>query len=159
LIVLNRHAWGWWVGNAELLSGSARKRIDEAVQSRSVYVSSISAREVALLAAKGRLQLTMDVATDLRAHGGGKSDRQRGPNEVVKTTTLFQKSLDMGCTIEEPIVEEFPPGITSNAVLEEFRRQAASWLIRSCCPSFGVCGHRDDRVALRPPVQPVSALL
>jgi PIN domain nuclease of toxin-antitoxin system len=61
LIVLDTHAWVWWVGAPELLSDTARKRIDEAVRSRSVYVSSISAWEVALLAARGRLQLTMNV--------------------------------------------------------------------------------------------------
>jgi PIN domain nuclease of toxin-antitoxin system len=61
MIVLDTHAWVWWVGSPERLSESARKRIDEEAKGRSIYVSSISAWEVALLVARGRLQLTMEL--------------------------------------------------------------------------------------------------
>ncbi len=61
MIVLDTHAWLWWVSNPELLSESASAALEEAVRDRSVHVSSISSWEVAMLVRKGRLQLTMDV--------------------------------------------------------------------------------------------------
>lgn len=60
MIVLDTHAWVWWIADPERLSASARERIDEEAKSMSVYVSSISVWEVALLVARGRLQLSMD---------------------------------------------------------------------------------------------------
>ena len=61
MIVLDTHAWVWWVANPEQLSPSARQRIDSEAAKGPVLVSSISAWEVALLVRKGRLELTMDV--------------------------------------------------------------------------------------------------
>jgi PIN domain nuclease of toxin-antitoxin system len=61
VIVLDTHAWVWWASSPELLSAKARKAIEQAVIGRAFYISSISAWEVAMLAEKGRLQLTMPV--------------------------------------------------------------------------------------------------
>jgi PIN domain nuclease of toxin-antitoxin system len=61
LIVLDTHAWVWWISSPERLSPPARQRIDNEVEKAPVHVSSISAWEVALLVKKGRLELTMDV--------------------------------------------------------------------------------------------------
>jgi PIN domain nuclease of toxin-antitoxin system len=61
LIVLDTHAWVWWISQPELLSDSARKIVDEAARRQTIRISSISAWEVALLSARGRLQLSMDV--------------------------------------------------------------------------------------------------
>ncbi len=61
MIVLDTHAWLWWISNPELLSTSASRAINKAVHDKAVYVSSISSWEVAMLVAKGRLQLSMDV--------------------------------------------------------------------------------------------------
>lgn len=61
MILLDTHAWVWWVSNPEKLSTPARKRIDEAAADRKVFISSISAWEVAMLAARGRLKLTIDI--------------------------------------------------------------------------------------------------
>ena len=52
MIVLDTHAWVWWV-NGDVLPARVRRRIDEAVKERAVYVSSISAWEVAQLAERG----------------------------------------------------------------------------------------------------------
>jgi PIN domain nuclease of toxin-antitoxin system len=60
VIVLDTHAWVWWASDPELLSKRARNAIDEAVAGRDVCVSCISAWEVALLVAKGRLELTLE---------------------------------------------------------------------------------------------------
>jgi PIN domain nuclease of toxin-antitoxin system len=61
LIVLDTHAWIWWVSAPEQLSGPARDEIDQARQRGEVCISSISAWEVALLVRKGRLELTAPV--------------------------------------------------------------------------------------------------
>jgi len=62
VIVLDTHAWIWFVSNSELLSEKAGKAADDAKKKRRIFVSSISVWEVALLTAKGRLSLTTDVS-------------------------------------------------------------------------------------------------
>lgn len=61
MIVLDTHVWVWWVSGDASLSRAAADVIDHAMGERTIHVSSISAWEVALLARRGRLELTMDV--------------------------------------------------------------------------------------------------
>ena len=61
MIVLDTHVWVWWVSGHAALSRKAQRTIKAAVNQAAVYVSSISAWEVAQLTARGRLQLNMDV--------------------------------------------------------------------------------------------------
>jgi PIN domain nuclease of toxin-antitoxin system len=61
MIVLDTHSWVWWVSNPELLSDTARQIVAEAVGQRELFISTISAWEVAMLVEKGRLSLTLDV--------------------------------------------------------------------------------------------------
>ena len=61
MIVLDTHAWVWLANNPESLSKKAKKAVDAAIEEKEVLVSSISAWEVALLVAKKRLKLTMEV--------------------------------------------------------------------------------------------------
>ncbi len=61
MIVLDTHVWVWWMSNPDRLSRRARDVAEEAAKDQAVFVSSISAWEVALLVAKNRLQLAMDV--------------------------------------------------------------------------------------------------
>lgn len=49
MIVLDTHAWLWWVSGSEALSAPARQAIERQVAQRTIHVSSISAWEVALL--------------------------------------------------------------------------------------------------------------
>jgi PIN domain nuclease of toxin-antitoxin system len=60
MIVLDTHAWIWWVSNPDFLSDKAKQTIDEAVTNRNVLISSISVWEVAILVSRGRLKLTMN---------------------------------------------------------------------------------------------------
>lgn len=62
MIVLDTHAWIWWVSSPAFLSETARQVIDEAVTHRNVLISSISTWEVAILVSRGRLKLTMNPA-------------------------------------------------------------------------------------------------
>lgn len=61
MIVLDTHAWVWWVAGDSRLSAAAARESDRAMGSGRLYVSSISAWEVALLVRRGRLELTMEV--------------------------------------------------------------------------------------------------
>lgn len=61
MILLDTHAWVWWLNDSQELSPAAYRAIHAAREEGAVYVSSISAWELALLTAKGRLRLTMGV--------------------------------------------------------------------------------------------------
>lgn len=61
MILLDTHVWVWWLGDARRLSKAARAAIAGALDGDRLYVSSISAWEVGLLVARGRLKLTMEV--------------------------------------------------------------------------------------------------
>jgi PIN domain nuclease of toxin-antitoxin system len=63
VIVLDTHAWIWWAAEPRRLSVRAREAIAEA---DSLGVSAISCWEVAMLVAKGRLELDRDVLVWLR---------------------------------------------------------------------------------------------
>ncbi len=62
MIVLDTHAWVWYVSNPEELSQNARRAIErEASGEKLIFISVISTWEVALLVSKERLFLTMNV--------------------------------------------------------------------------------------------------
>ena len=61
MVVLDTHAWVWFVSNLELLFKRAKKVTDIAINAGEIFVSSISAWGIALLVEKGRLKLTLDV--------------------------------------------------------------------------------------------------
>lgn len=62
MIVLDTHALLWWVSGDQRLSAPAQQRIDSELNSDGLLaVSSISAWEIAMLVAHGRLTLTMAV--------------------------------------------------------------------------------------------------
>jgi PIN domain nuclease of toxin-antitoxin system len=61
MIVLDTHAWIWFISNPDLLSKRAKKAVNAAVKDKSLLISSISAWEIALLVAKKRIELTLDV--------------------------------------------------------------------------------------------------
>ena len=61
MIVLDTHVLLWWVSNPEQLSKKARSTIERTISEGSIYISSISAWEIAMLVERKRLALTMDV--------------------------------------------------------------------------------------------------
>ena len=62
MIVLDTHVLIWWVNGNAQLSHRARKAIERELEGEAqVMVSAISAWEIAMLVAKGRLALTMDI--------------------------------------------------------------------------------------------------
>ena len=61
MIVLDTHAWIWWVASPDEISRAAREEIDRAMEGEEILISSISCWEIALLVRKRRLELTMPV--------------------------------------------------------------------------------------------------
>ena len=61
MILLDTHAWLWWLGDSESLSHAASSAIDEAIRGSGVAVSTISTWEIALLIARGRLKIRIPV--------------------------------------------------------------------------------------------------
>jgi PIN domain nuclease of toxin-antitoxin system len=59
MIVLDTHTLVWWVAGHAELSKTAKTIIDKELAKGEVVVSSISAWEIAMLVAHGRLTLTM----------------------------------------------------------------------------------------------------
>jgi PIN domain nuclease of toxin-antitoxin system len=58
VIVLDTHAWLWWMSSPERLSDDAAASIADA---SAIGVSTLSAWEVAMLASRGRISLDRDV--------------------------------------------------------------------------------------------------
>ncbi len=63
MIVLDTHALIWWAsGQKEQISEAATRAIEAELKGGDILVSSISAWELAMLVAKGRLALSLDVS-------------------------------------------------------------------------------------------------
>ena len=62
MILLDTHVWLWFISNPELLSKKANKAVDSALRKEKIFISSISAWEIALLVYNKRLHLTLDAA-------------------------------------------------------------------------------------------------
>ena len=90
MIALDTHAWGWFVSNPELLSKKAKRTIERAVVDKNVFISSISAWEVALLTSKKRLLLSMEVADWIK-----KSEMLPFVNFIPVDNSIAVKSVNL----------------------------------------------------------------
>ena len=61
MIVLDTHAWLWWLSDPARVPAHTRSRIDAALDDGALAISAISAWEVAMLVAKGRIELAIPV--------------------------------------------------------------------------------------------------
>lgn len=70
MIVLDTHTLLWWAsGDRSQLSSAATQAIEDEINGGHIMVSSISAWELAMLVAKGRVALSMDVGAWLSVVG------------------------------------------------------------------------------------------
>ncbi len=70
MILLDTHAWLWWISNPELLGKAATRSIEKAVRENGIVISSISTWEIALLVEKGRLTLSIETRDWIRKTEG-----------------------------------------------------------------------------------------
>jgi PIN domain nuclease of toxin-antitoxin system len=90
MIVLDTHAWIWFISNPDLLSKRAKEAVNAGAKDKSILISSISAWELALLVSKKRLKLTLDV-TDWIA----KSENLPFIQFVPLTNSIAVKSVNL----------------------------------------------------------------
>jgi PIN domain nuclease of toxin-antitoxin system len=90
MIVLDTHAWIWFISNPDLLSKRAKEAATAAAKDKNIFISSISAWELALLVSKNRLKLTID-ATDWIA----KSESLPFIQFVPVTNSIAVKSVNL----------------------------------------------------------------
>ena len=62
MILLDTHVWIWWLAEPARLSSTAALAIDAAVRADAVHISAMSAWELAMLVARGRLVLDRPAA-------------------------------------------------------------------------------------------------
>ncbi len=67
MVVLDTHVWVWWINGQGKLSRKATSAINAATNQGGVYISSISAWEIAMLVYYRRLKLTLEVRDWLAA--------------------------------------------------------------------------------------------
>lgn len=60
-LLMDTHTWVWWVSGSRELSKIAKLAIDQSLNDETLYVSSISVWEVAMLVQRGRLALATDL--------------------------------------------------------------------------------------------------
>jgi PIN domain nuclease of toxin-antitoxin system len=90
MILLDTHAWIWFISNPENLSKRAEEAVNNAVKEKGVLISSISAWELALLVSKKRLKLKLEV-TDWIA----KSESLPFIQFVPITNSIAVKSVNL----------------------------------------------------------------
>ena len=90
MIVLDTHAWIWFISNPNFLSKRAGKAVNAAAEDNGILISSISAWELALLIKKKRLHLTLEV-TDWIA----KSESLPFIQFVPVTNSIAVKSINL----------------------------------------------------------------
>ena len=63
MILLDTHAWIWWLSSPDRVGPGAREAIEVAIAHEAAMVSSVSVWEVALLVTRGRLTLNRPLRT------------------------------------------------------------------------------------------------
>jgi PIN domain nuclease of toxin-antitoxin system len=127
VIVLDTHAWIWWMSAPERLSTTAREAIAEA---SSIGISTISAWEVAMLSSRGRISLDREVSLWVRqalaearveplapntevAVAAGLLDAQGFPGDLIdRLIYATARNLDARLVTRDAAIRRFDPAIT-----------------------------------------------
>ncbi len=129
MIVLDTHAWLWWLSAPERLSDAATKAIDQASD---IGVSTLSAWEIAMLSVRGRITLDREVSAwvaqglaDARvdplapgiqvAVAAGLLDAQAFPGDPVDRL-IYATARSIGATL-----------VTRDRAIRKFDPQGTIW--------------------------------
>jgi PIN domain nuclease of toxin-antitoxin system len=129
MIVLDTHAWVWWLAAPEHLSRASRQAIEQAP---SIGVSTLSAWEVAMLSLRGRISLDRDVSLWVRqaladerveslapsagvAVSAGLLDAQSFPGDPVDRL-IYATARSIGATL-----------VTRDAAIRAFDSASTLW--------------------------------
>lgn len=61
MLLLDTHAWFWWVQDPDRIPSKTRRRLEEEEQGGTLLVSAVSVWEIALKNSLGKLELPMDI--------------------------------------------------------------------------------------------------
>ncbi len=89
-LLLDTHAWLWWASGDPALPAGLRRRLQAAFAGRQLWVSAISAWEVALLVQRGRLELTLPVREWI-----GRSQALRGLRFLPVDVALGVRAVEL----------------------------------------------------------------
>jgi PIN domain nuclease of toxin-antitoxin system len=124
VIVLDTHAWVWWMTDPSCLSDPAHEAI---TQSTAIGVSTLSAWELAMLVTRGRISLDRDVGLWVRqalatdrveplapnaetAVAAGLLDSQRFPGDPVdRLIYATTRTLDARLVTRDRAIRAFDP--------------------------------------------------
>jgi PIN domain nuclease of toxin-antitoxin system len=127
VIVLDTHAWLWWLTTPERLSDAAGEAIE---QTTSVGVSTSSAWEVAMLVTRGRISLDRDVSLWIGQAFAGERVEPLAPSAAVAVSAglldrrdfpgdpidrlIYATARSIGATLvtRDEAIREFDPGST-----------------------------------------------
>ena len=128
MILLDTHAWIWWVADSSRLSDRATGAIADAT---TILVASISCWEVAMLAAKRRIRLDRPVARWVR-HALARPGLRAVPlTPAVATTAALLDASYLGDPADRMIYStaraEGANLVTRDRRLREFDPRATIW--------------------------------
>jgi PIN domain nuclease of toxin-antitoxin system len=129
VIVLDTHAWLWWLAAPERLSGAAGEAIDQAP---SIGVSTLSAWEIATLVARGRMSLDRDVSLWVRQGLADARVESLTPSaEVAVTAGLLDARSFTGDPVDRLIYATARSAgatlITRDTAIREFDPASTLW--------------------------------
>jgi PIN domain nuclease of toxin-antitoxin system len=90
VIVLDTHAWIWWLASPRLLSRAAAKVIADHQATEAIIVSCFSTWELATLVARGRVSLSLALSEWMR-----EAEAQRGVRFQPVTNAIALESADL----------------------------------------------------------------
>ena len=128
MILLDTHAWIWWVADSSRLSDRATRAIADAT---TILVASISCWEVAMLAAKRRIRLDRPVERWVR-HALARPGLRAVPlTPAVATTAALLDASYLGDPADRMIYAtaraEGAELVTRDRRLREFDPRATIW--------------------------------
>lgn len=128
MIVLDTHAWLWWVSKPSSLSRTARSRIDNETR---IGISAISCLEVTTLVAKGRISLDRDTLEWLDA-----ALAKRKVELIPLTPSIAVKETQLGSNfpgdpadriIAATSILEAAPLVTKDSQIRDCRAVTTVW--------------------------------
>jgi len=96
-LLLDTHAWVWWVAGSRELPNPTRRQVQVAFAEDRLWVSAISAWEVALLVQHGRLVLRLPVREWV-----ARSEALSGLHFLPVDTTVGLRAVELGDLHQDP---------------------------------------------------------
>ncbi|MGH7884435.1 MAG: type II toxin-antitoxin system VapC family toxin [Thermodesulfobacteriota bacterium] len=97
MILLDTHVWIWWVNGTKKLPDKIGALINESIEKKEIYISSISVWETAQLLKSGRIEFTLDIETWI-----SKTEALPFVNFVPVSNEIALKSVNL----QEPLHQD-----------------------------------------------------